>query len=136
MRAVSLLVAMFVAFSTPVTAGDDIVAAQNVIRSQIEAIGRDDAETAYSFASPAVRTLIADAQTFLAIVREHYAPIYRNKAFQFGEANVSNGKIAQEVHIVDADGLPWEGLYMLDQQPDGSMKISGCVLSQPPGQPI
>jgi len=49
---------------------------------------------------------------------------------------VSDGKIAQEVHIIDADGLPWEGLYTLDQQPDGGMKISGCVLTKAPSQPI
>jgi hypothetical protein len=38
------------------------------------------------------------------------------------------GKIARQVHIVDAEGVPWEALYTLEQQPDGSVKISGSVL--------
>ena len=40
----------------------------------------------------------------------------------------SDGKVAQQVHIVDADGVPWEALYTLEQEADGSLKISGCVL--------
>jgi hypothetical protein len=41
---------------------------------------------------------------------------------------VSNGQIAQRVHIVDANGEAWEALYTLEQQPDGSLKITGCSL--------
>ena len=35
---------------------------------------------------------------------------------------------AQRVHIIDADGQAWEALYTLEQQPDGSLKITGCSL--------
>jgi hypothetical protein len=35
---------------------------------------------------------------------------------------------AQRVHIIDADGIPWEALYTLELEPNGSIKISGCVL--------
>jgi Domain of unknown function (DUF4864) len=65
-------------------------------------------------------------------VREHYVPIYRHTTFQFGQAMVSDGKIAQKIHILDTDGLPWEGLYVLERQ----LKISGCLLTQAPGQPV
>ena len=64
----------------------------------------------------------------MAMVRNSYAPVYRHKSFEFGEARVSAGKIAQQVHIIDADGIPWEALYTLELEPDGSVKISGCVL--------
>ena len=30
--------------------------------------------------------------------------------------------------IIDADGNAWEALYTLEQQPDGSLKITGCSL--------
>jgi hypothetical protein len=136
MRAVILVVAIFVGLCAPATAGDGIADAQKVILEQIEAIARDDAASAYSFAAPGVRKLIANAETFLAIVRDRYGPIYRPRVFKFGEARSSDGEIVQEVHIIDADGLPWEGLYTLAQQPDGTIKISGCVLTQAPGQPI
>jgi len=62
---------------------------------------------------------------FLGMVQHSYAPVYRHKSFEFGEARASDGKIAQQVHIVDVDGVPWEALYTLEVEPD---KISGCVL--------
>ena len=64
----------------------------------------------------------------MAMVRNSYAPVYRHKSFEFGEARVSDGQIAQRVHIIDAEGVPWEALYTLEEQPDGSVKIIGCVL--------
>jgi hypothetical protein len=44
--------------------------------------------------------------------------------------SISEGKIVQEVHIIDADGVAWEALYTLEPQSDGSFKISACVLSK------
>ena len=41
---------------------------------------------------------------------------------------LSDGRIAQQVHIVDLEGVPWEALYTLESGPDGSLKITGCVL--------
>jgi hypothetical protein len=64
----------------------------------------------------------------MSMVRQSYAPVYRHKSFEFGEARASGGTIAQRVHIIDADGVPWEALYTLELQPDGSVRISGCVL--------
>ena len=60
----------------------------------------------------------------MAMVRGSYAPVYRHKSFEFGEARVADGRIAQRVRIVDAEGVPWEALYTLEQQADGSLKIT------------
>jgi len=108
--------------------GDDVAAAQNVIRSQEQALGRDDAAAAYSYAAPAIQGIFPQADIFLSMVQRNYAPVYRHKSFEFGEARTADGKIAQRVHILDADGLPWEALYTLELQPDGSLKITGCML--------
>ena len=62
------------------------------------------------------------------MVQNSYAPIYRHKSFEFGEARAADGRIAQRVHIVDANGEAWEALYTLEAQPDGSLKITGCSL--------
>jgi Domain of unknown function (DUF4864) len=136
MRALVLLIVCWIGFAAPGRAEDDVAAAQAVISSQVEAIGRDDAVAAYAFATPGIHSIIADAKAFLGIVREHYGPVYRHKGFRFGDASASDGKIAQEVHIIDADGVPWEALYTLERQPDGSIKISGCVLVRAPGVPV
>jgi hypothetical protein len=128
MRALVLLLVLLTTLAAPARAGDDVAAAQGIIRSQVEALGREDAEAAYSYAAPAIHNIFPDAGIFLYMVQHRYAPVYRHKSFEFGEARVADGQIAQRVHIVDADGEAWEALYTLEQQPDGSLKIIGCVL--------
>jgi Domain of unknown function (DUF4864) len=128
MRAFILLVALLIGLAAPARAGDDVAAAQSIIRAQVDAFSHDDAETAYSYAAPAIRSMFPQADIFLGLVKQRYAPVYRHRSFEFGEAKVSDGKIAQRVHIVDADGEVWEALYTLEQQPDGSVKITGCIL--------
>ena len=126
MRAFLLLIALLIGVGAPARA-DDVATAQKVIRAQVEAFGRDDAATAYSHAAPAIREVFPQ-DVFMAMVRGSYAPVYRHKSFEFGEARVEGGRIAQRAHIVDAEGVPWEALYTLELQPDGSLKISGCTL--------
>jgi hypothetical protein len=128
MRTLVLLIAFLTGFCAPACAGDDVAAGQNVIRSQVEAFGRDDAQVAYSYAAPAIQGMFRQPDIFMDMVRNGYAPVYRHKSFEFGEAQATDGKIAQRVHIVDADGVPWEALYTLEVEPDGSVRISGCVL--------
>jgi hypothetical protein len=128
MRALVLLAVLLLGFAAPARAADDVAAAQGIIRSQVAAIEHDDAATAYSYAAPAIQNMFPQPDIFLGMVQRTYTPIYRHKSFEFGEGRAADGKIAQAVHIVDAEGVPWEGLYTLEQQPDGSIKISGCVL--------
>ena len=128
MRALVLLTALLLSLAAPARAADDVATAQGIIRSQVEAFSRDDAAAAYAYAAPAIQKIFPQADIFLGMVQRSYAPIYRHKSFEFGEARAADGKIAQQVHIVDADGVPWEALYTLEQQPDGSLKIIGCVL--------
>ena len=135
MRAFAVLVTFLIGFTVPVHAADDVASAQSVIRSQVEALGRDDAAAAYSYAAPAIKDVFPQADVFMDMVRQSYAPVYRHKSFEFGEARAADGKIAQRVHIIDAEGVPWEALYTLELEPDGSIKISGCVLLKA-GQPV
>ena len=54
MRAIVLLAALLIGLAAPARAADDVATAQSVIRSQVEAFGRDDAAAAYSYAAPAI----------------------------------------------------------------------------------
>jgi len=128
MRKLTLLAALLFALASPAFAVDDIAAARSVILSQLDAFGRDDAAAAYAFAAPGIHEMFPRPDIFLGMVQQSYAPVYRHKSFEFGEARASDGKIAQQLRIVDADGVPWEALYTLEFEPDGSLKISGCVL--------
>jgi hypothetical protein len=127
MRAVILLAALLISVVAPARAAD-VSAAQNVIRAQEQAFARGDAATAYSHAAPAIREIFVQAEIFMQMVQQGYAPIYRHQSFEFGEAKVADGYVAQRVHIVDDKGEAWKALYTLEQQPDGSLKITGCSL--------
>ena len=128
MRAIILLLVAGIGLLAPALAADDIVAAQNVIRSQEQAFLRDDAAAAYSFAAPAIKRIFPNADIFMSMVQSGYAPVYRHRSFEFGEARAEGEWVAQRVHIVDQDGQGWEALYTLEQQADGSFKITGCTL--------
>jgi hypothetical protein len=127
MRAVVLLLGILLGFAAPARA-DDVATAQSIIRAQEQAFGRDDAAAAYSHAAPEIRQLFPQADIFMQMVQQGYPPVYRHKSFEFGEARASDGRVAQRVHIVDANGEAWEALYTLEQQPDGTLKITGCSL--------
>jgi len=130
MRTVILLLTLLLGLSSPALAADDVATAQGVINSQAEAFSRDDAAAAYSYAAPAIREMFPQADIFMFMVQNAYAPIYRHKSFEFGEARIAGDQVAQRVHIVDANGEAWEALYTLEREADGSLKIIGCMLLQ------
>jgi hypothetical protein len=127
MRIAIPMLAALLSFTLP-AAADDVAAAQGVIRSQEQAFGRDDAAAAYSYAAPALHQLFPRADIFMTMVQNSYAPVYRHKSFEFGEARTEGSWIAQRVHIIDTNGQGWEAMYTLEQQSDGSYKITGCTL--------
>jgi uncharacterized protein DUF4864 len=104
MRAVVLL--LFVLFTSTASAfaADDVASAQGVIRAQAQAFSRDDAAAAYSYAAPAIRKLFPSPDLFMTMVQRSYAPVYRHRSFEFGEARSEGGLVAQRVHIIDANG--------------------------------
>lgn len=128
MRIAALLVGFSVAFSPMSARADDVAAAQGVIRAQEQAFIRDDSAAAYSYAAPTIREIFPAPDIFMSMVQNGYAPVYRHKSFEFGDSKSEGNWIAQRVHIVDANGEAWEALYTLEQQSDGSYKITGCSL--------
>ena len=128
MRIVALLVAFLIGSTALASAAEDVAAGQAVIRSQEAAFSRDDAATAYTFAAPAIQSWYRNPDAFMFMVRNGYAPVYRHRSFEFGMARIVEGKIMQDVQIIDADGVAWDARYTLEPQPDGSLKISACVL--------
>jgi hypothetical protein len=128
MRVLALLLFSLLTLTAPASAADDVTAAQGVIRSQEQAFSQGDAAAAYSYAAPAIKKLFPQAEIFLFMVQNSYAPIYRHKSFEFGDARTEGNWIAQRVHIIDADGQAWEAMYTLEQQADGSFKVTGCSL--------
>ncbi|TPK99307.1 DUF4864 domain-containing protein [Mesorhizobium sp. B2-4-12] len=112
------------------SAGDaDIKAAQAAIDGQLKAFIANDGATAYSFAAPNVKQIFPTVDTFMNMVTNGYAPVRKPQTYSFGKVKeTSPGSIVQQVLIVGPDGKDYEAVYTLQQQPDGTFRITGCSL--------
>jgi Domain of unknown function (DUF4864) len=104
--------------------------ARALIERQLDAFARDDAEGAYALAAPGIQAIFTDSGTFLAMVREKYAPVYRHHSVEFGASAQDGEKVEQALTIVDEDNNVWKAIYYLARQPDGTWRANGCLLTK------
>ncbi len=109
----------------------DGAAFETVITSQLQAIGRDDAASARSFASPGIMQKFPDPNQFLAMVKQSYAPLVRPKSTHFESAGDTGLGPMEKVTIVDSGGVVWTAIYTFEQV-DGQWRITGCALLRAP----
>jgi ketosteroid isomerase-like protein len=131
-----VIAAVLLGFIAPAAAQSeaDRSAVQAVIGQQLDAFLSDDAATAYSFAAPNIQTMFPTQDRFMELVQQGYQPVYRSKSRSFGELKETAMGLEQTVDLVDAAGEFWTAVYTLQRQPDGSWKISSCVLVKKPGE--
>ena len=101
-----------------------------VIETQLQAFADDDADRAFEANTPGVREAIGSAGHFLALVRGGYPMIFRPTSISFMQPEQRGDAVLQLAEIVDAQGKSWLALFSLEQQPDGSWRISGCVVAE------
>jgi hypothetical protein len=107
---------------------------QRIISEQIAAFNADDGTRAFAYATPTLQNMFVTADNFMAMVRKGYQPVYRQKSYRFAETFAdAAGRPAQKVMIVDQAGKVWTAIYTFERQPDGSWRISSCVLVDPGG---
>ena len=133
MRARSLFFAvglLCLGLTTQASADDVRPEAQQLIEKQIQAFLHNDAEAAYSFASPGIKAMFPDKDAFFAMVKKSYQPVYHPGNYAFGRSKSDNDDaiLYQEVLITGADGQDWSAIYQLARQPDGSYKINGVQI--------
>jgi hypothetical protein len=104
--------------------------ARALIERQLDAFAHDDAEGAYALAAPGIHAIFSDSETFMAMVREKYAPVYRHHSVEFGTFAQDGDKIEQALTIVDEDNDVWKAIYYLARQPDGTWRTTGCLLTK------
>ena len=86
--------------------------AQNVISSQIDAFRNLDVNTAYSFASPFIRSKFSNAKVFGEMVATGYPMIWAPKKYKFLEFNLFNGALIQRVLFIDS----MEKIFIFDYE--------------------
>ena len=88
---------------------------------------------AYSYAAPTIRQIYPTPDVFMNMVRKGYQQVYRPQSFKFGDAGFSaSGRPIQRVTIVGPDGVTYEAIYTMEQQPDGTWQINGCAIVRAP----
>lgn len=107
---------------------DDRLAIRQAIQGQIDAFKADDADRAFSFATPMIQDRFGDASRFVAMVKQGYMPVYRPRQVEFSELLDVRGKPTQRLVVTGPDNDLFSAYYLMEQQPDGSWRISGCVL--------
>jgi hypothetical protein len=103
---------------------------QKIISAQMSAFQADDAAGAFDFASPDLQAKFGSAATFLEMVKSGYAPVYRPRAVEFRETIEHDVGPEQRVFVIGPDGRSYMAHYMMEKQPDGSWRISGCYLEK------
>lgn len=131
-----LLLAGNAAAEEPAPSSADAQAIRQVIEGQLAAFQRDDGAAAFAYASPDVQTKFHDPDTFMQMVKSGYRPVYRPQEVEFRDLVLHEGTPIQEVLVVGPDGQPVLAIYFMEQQPDGSWRISGCTLVQAPDQSV
>ena len=105
----------------------DAGAIQGVISSQIEAFKADDFETAFTYASPSIRSIFGGPDRFGLMVREGYPMVWRPAAVEFVGLAEKSGRLAQQVLITDSFGRLHLLEYYMEQGPEG-WRIGGVQL--------
>ncbi|MEY8877323.1 MAG: DUF4864 domain-containing protein [Leptothrix sp. (in: b-proteobacteria)] len=139
------LLAPLVAQAKPL-AEADARAVRQVVEAQLDALARDDAERAFSYASASIRAQFADAGQFMAMVRSGYPMVVRPAAAAFFQADATDVAtdgaasaqaaaapavqqiVNQIVQLRDRDGRLWLANYLLERQGADGWRISGCVV--------
>lgn len=106
---------------------------ETIISQQIAAFRKDDAKTAFSFASPMIQKRFRTPEFFLQMVAQGYPQVYRPKSFRFAERAEAGERTLQKVIVVGPSGAEVTAIYEL-MQIDGKWRINGCQIFKPRGQ--
>ncbi|HEY1382832.1 MAG TPA: DUF4864 domain-containing protein, partial [Dongiaceae bacterium] len=127
----TLVAAILLGAAGPAAADDSIAPAdaqaiQRVIQGQMNAFRVDDWTAAFAYAAPSIRQKFQSPQIFSQMVTQAYQPVYRPRSVEFRELKASEFGPTQEVFVVGPDGVGYLAYYTMEQQPDGTWRISGC----------
>src|ERR1700727_3809528 len=130
--------AVAIALFIGTASAEDLTAASSraIVERQFDAFQRDDGQAAYALAAPTIKDMISDADHFMAMVRDHYAPVYRHRSADFGVFKESGDEASLEATLVDNDNVVWTALYSFRRARNGDWLISGCVLAKAEGNAI
>ena len=114
---------------------EDVAKIRNIILSQLDAFREDDAEKAFSFAAPQIQKIFKTPEIFLHMVRKIISV-----SIPAAVVRVSRHPAHRRKHRSTAGGYRPDrhvgngAFYIMEEQPDGTWKIGGCIMAQEPGK--
>jgi Domain of unknown function (DUF4864) len=129
-------VAMTLFIGTASAEGLTAASSRAIVERQFDAFERDDGEAAYALAAPTIKQMFDGADHFMAMVRDHYAPVYRHRSAEFGAFKEEGDEASLEATLVDNNNVVWTALYSFRRGSNGDWLISGCVLAKAEGTAI
>ena len=116
--------------AAPVAAQDNPI--EQTILNQIEAFKADDFATAFTFASPSIKSIFMSPENFGAMVKQGYPMVHRPGSVRMLEQREVAGRLWQKVMITDQAGKTHILDYQMVEGPEG-WQINGVQLLPEPG---
>ena len=127
MRRFFLATLLSFALAVPVAAQQSAI--EKVISSQLSAFEAGDLETAFSFASPAIKQLFKSPERFGQMVQRGYPMVWRPADVRFGPIRTEGGRTVQIVFFTDQAGQLFEAAYEMIETEKG-WQINGVQLRE------
>jgi len=105
---------------------------QETILNQIEAFKADDFATAFTFASPSIKSIFMSPENFGRMVKQGYPMVHRPGEVRMLEQREVAGALWQKVMITDQAGRTHVLDYQMVETPEG-WQINGVQLLPEPG---
>ncbi|OYD94916.1 DUF4864 domain-containing protein [Nostoc sp. 'Peltigera membranacea cyanobiont' 210A] len=106
----------------------DAINIRSVIEYQLAAFKKDDAQSAFAFASPAIQAQFVTPENFIQMVKTSYPAVYRPRSVFFEKITTIQENITQPVLLLAPDGAPLRALYFMEKQRNNIWRINGCFL--------
>ena len=123
-----------VALAAGALSAEDEKNIRRVVQGQLDALAKDDAATAFSFAAPNVREAFVTAPRFLDMVQRGYPVVIRPASVAFLKVDGKSDLAFQRVQMTDQAGVPWLVTYSLARQKNGIWRITGCSVRETRGR--
>ena len=119
--------------AVPVEQGD-AERVRSLIERQLDAFRRNDPAEAYAATAPNIRRRFPTPEAFIAMAQAGYAPLFASIEARYPSVRsaaptpTSARTWSQTATIVTRDGESWTATYGIEDQPDGSLGITSCVI--------
>jgi len=106
----------------------DRQAIRETIEQQLIAFQCDDADSAFSLASPEIQAQFRTSDIFINMVKTAYQAVYRPRSVLFADLSSLNGYPVQKVLLMGPEGDLFLAAYLMEQQSGSHWRIAGCFL--------